>query len=66
MKATLTFNLSDPDDKYDHEQALKANAMACSLHDIYNMARTVLKHGEKKNLPDVMVNIKIEAGRWLE
>ena len=34
MKATLSFDLSDPDERTRHLQCIKANDMAISLHTI--------------------------------
>ena len=34
MKATITFDLSDPDDRTRHLQCVKAHDMAISLHYI--------------------------------
>lgn len=44
MKARLTFNL--PEDKYEWENAMRADAMFCALWDLSQELRTLWKYEE--------------------
>ena len=44
MKAKLTFNL--PEDKYEWENAMRADAMFCALWDLSQELRTLWKYEE--------------------
>jgi|694.fasta_scaffold00554_20 hypothetical protein len=44
MKAKLTFNL--PEDKYEWENAMRADAMYCVLWDLSQELRTLWKYEE--------------------
>ena len=44
MKARLTFNL--PEDKYEWENAMRADAMFCALWDVSQELRTLWKYEE--------------------
>lgn len=44
MKAVLKFNL--PEDKYEWENAIRADAMFCALWDISQELRTLWKYEE--------------------
>lgn len=44
MKAKLTFNL--PEDKYEWENAIRADAMFCALWDLSQELRTLWKYEE--------------------
>ena len=44
MKATLTFDLSDPEEREQHRKMLKAEAMHSALWDIGQYLRDQAKH----------------------
>ena len=46
MKATLQFNLDNPDDKMEHMRCVKATDMALMLWDIKQKIRSKLKYSE--------------------
>lgn len=47
MKAKLTFNLDDPEDRKAHKRCVKATDMAIALFDIqYNLYRKCVKEGK--------------------
>ena len=46
MKATIEFNLDNPEDVSAHKRCVKALDMALALNDILNMFRNKLKYGE--------------------
>ena len=46
MKATLQFNLDNPDDKIEHMRCVKATDMALMLWDIKQKIRSKLKYSE--------------------
>jgi hypothetical protein len=46
MKATIEFNL--PEDKYEWENAIRADAMYCALWDLSQELRTMWKYQEYK------------------
>ena len=46
MKATLEFNLDNPDDKMEHMRCVKATDMALMLWDIKQKIRSKLKYSE--------------------
>lgn len=39
MKATLTFDLSDKEEKFDHFRCVKALDMALALNEIYHLKK---------------------------
>lgn len=49
-KATLVFNLDNPDDRLAHMRAVKATDLACALWDIDQFLRNHLKHGNLSDL----------------
>ncbi len=44
MKAVLTFNLNDEDDKYKYEEMMDASAMQSSLSEGFRTIRNKLKY----------------------
>jgi hypothetical protein len=46
MRATLRFDLSDPDDSREHRYALAGRDALMALERIDNHCRSVLKHGD--------------------
>lgn len=46
MRATLRFNLDDPDDERAHRYALAGRDALIALELIDNRCRTILKHGD--------------------
>ena len=46
MRATLRFDLSDPDDSREHRYALAGRDALIALEQIDNHCRSVLKHGD--------------------
>jgi hypothetical protein len=46
MRATLRFDLSDPDDERLHRYALAGRDALIALEQIDNHCRSVLKHGD--------------------
>ena len=50
MKATLTFNLDDPDDKMAHDRCVKALDMAIALHQICSIRKSIEYKIESKKL----------------
>ena len=52
MKATLEFNLDNPDDKIDHMRCVKATDMAIVLFEItHNLKRTLESRFESQPQP---------------
>ena len=43
MKATLEYNLNDPDDRMAHMRAIKSMDMACALFDITRNLKGILQ-----------------------
>lgn len=44
MKATLEYNLNDPDDRMAHMRAVKSYDMACALFEITRNLKRTLEH----------------------
>ena len=44
MKATLEYNLNNPDDRMAHMRAVKSYDMACALFEITNNLKRILEH----------------------
>ena len=44
MKATLEYNLNNPDDRMSHMRAVKSYDMACALFEITNNLKRILEH----------------------
>jgi len=49
-KATLVFNLDNPDDRLAHMRAVKATELASALWDIQEFLRNHLKYGDLSDL----------------
>lgn len=52
MKATLTFDLDDHDDKLAHKRAISATDAYITLHEIDNMLREYTKYSKDINEGD--------------
>lgn len=53
MKSTLSFDLNDPEDQLSHRQAIKAQAMAIALWEIFNnMPRAIERKVESEEITD--------------
>ena len=44
-KATLTYDLSSPEDSYSYKLATKASDLKSCIHDIHSMIRSMDKYG---------------------
>ena len=55
MKATLEFNLDDPDDSINHMRCIKSLDMACVLFEINNIKRSYLKYSELSKEEDDLI-----------
>ena len=53
MKAILTFDL--PEDKYEWENAMRADAMFCALWDLSQELRTMWKYQEYKTEEEYVI-----------
>ena len=51
MKAELTFNLDDYDDKIEHSRCVQATELCSAIHEfIYNTKKSLKNEAEAKNL----------------
>lgn len=49
MKATLTFNLNDEDDKINFDRAMKGSDAICVIQEMSNFLRSIHKYGGSNN-----------------
>lgn len=61
MKATLTFNLDDFDDRREHMIALKGNNMLSVLHELSNHLRYEIRKNDANTDEEIAVYEKIQA-----
>lgn len=50
MKAKLIFDLSDPDDRIEHQHAMNGSRLACAIHDYDQWLRAVAKYEGKEKI----------------
>lgn len=53
MKAILSFNLDDPEDKEKHLRCVKAADLCLTLWDFDQWLRSEIKYNEKEHLQEV-------------
>ena len=66
MKATLKFNLNDPEDRMEHLRAVKSTDLCLVLLDIDNHLRGIIKHGQDEKEADVCQDVRGNLYMFME